>query len=278
MGECISCKIKPRETRNRIDITMRECYGLPQQIQSIENFPIKFPKKLIINDRFYLKRFNCVHSSDKLLKLKTNAGECLICWKKINKDKMALRSCCEQNYHVDCFFEWIKVRNICPICRGFIILLKNNVYINGRISKKVSYDTYTYKLFDFNNQELNINCIFEPEFEDIGFFNNEDNIEEVESRSQGDTEELELVSCSEEDTEELELVSCSEEEDYLDSNDIIDDEDYSIENNSLEQISLPVLEEELLKENYINLLNNASNINLPNSIGNIELRTELEVS
>lgn len=276
MGGCISCKIKPRGTRNRIDINVRECYGLPQQIQSIENFPIKFPKKLIINDRFYLKRFNCVHSSDKLLKLKTNAGECLICWKKINKDKMALRSCCEQNYHVDCFFEWIKVRNICPICRGFIILLKNNVYINGRISKKVSYDTYTYKLFDFNNQELNINCIFEPEFEDIGFFNNEDNIEEVESRSQGDTEELELVSCSEEDTEEL--VSCSEEEDYLDSNDIIDDEDYSIENNSLEQISLPVLEEELLKENYINLLNNVSNINLPNSIGNIELRTELEVS
>ena len=87
----------------------------------------------------------------------------------------------------------------------------------------------------------------------------------MESRSQGDTEELELVSCS-------------EEEDYLDSNDIIDDEDYSIENNSLEQISLPVLEEELLKENYINLLNNVSNINLPNSVGNIELRTELEVS
>jgi len=282
MGECISCKIKPREIRNCIDtdIIVREYYG-PPQILSVENFPRNFPKKLIVNGRFYLKRFNCIHSSDKLLKMKTNAGECLICWKKINKNKIALRSCCKQNYHINCFFKWIEFRNICPICRGFLIVSKNNIYRNGYLSKKVSkvsYDTYSYKLFDFNNQELNINCIFEPEFEDNGFFDNEDDIEELElgNRDNDDDEvesyseeflrdnddDDEVESYSEEFSEEelLEFVSVSEEKSYDDN--LINEDD------NLEYPSLPVLEKKLLRVN---------NINLPNSIGDMEFKTGLEV-
>ena len=277
MGGCVSCKVKSVRQRPGSgpgpgpgNITVSKCYGLPEQIDTDSEFNKKPPKIMIIDNRFILKRFKCFHSSSKSLNMKTNDGDCLICWKKIREDQISLKSCCAQHYHEKCFFKWMKVRNICPICRQFVILVKNKVYkgqLHSMKIRKTTYDTYNYRLFNLDGEEVNIKCLFEPEFEDIGFFNNEndenDENDEVESYSEESSEEL------------LELVSVSEESSY--DEDIINQDIYSIEDDSLEHLSLPILEEELLQINNIDL-NNINNINLPNSIEDIEFKTELEVS
>ena len=43
-------------------------------------------------------------------------NECIICLKEIkNNDNMRILSC-RHTYHMECIDEWLKRKNICPIC------------------------------------------------------------------------------------------------------------------------------------------------------------------
>jgi len=67
--------------------------------------------------------------------------------------KPLIKGCCNQYYHVDCYFDWIESKHICPICKDIVMTIVNLKPSNGRY-KVDSYRTSSYKCYDcYGNNE-----------------------------------------------------------------------------------------------------------------------------
>lgn len=81
-----------------------------------------------------------------------NDIKCIICQDNINNYKIEKLKCgCRNLAHKECLIEWLKIKNICPICRKNIInntiTRTFNIYNNDNISDTIS--------ISINNNDLN---------------------------------------------------------------------------------------------------------------------------
>jgi len=218
MGSCISCKMKENNVNRNENRNMRRIteYNVPD---FLEQFKKKFPKIIYIRNDSYLKRTNnwkCEFPLDV-----PNQKECLICWKKIckcecekcNSKKFYLKTCCDQYYHVNCLDTWMKCKSLCPICKNFIIILSHIDYDKKSGKKKiVGYETHTYKLYNFDGDEIPIQHIWEPPVDMNRLFSDEGEDEDEDEFQRELLEEL-LEESLEESLEEL-LEESLEESSY----------------------------------------------------------------
>jgi len=237
MGSCVSSRARERNRNENTDIRRITEYNLPD---FLESFKKKLPKIIRLTDDMYLKRKNkCkslfpVNFPDK--------RECLICWKKMCNCKkcqnVVLKTCCDQYYHIKCLDNWMKCKSLCPICKGFIIILKHIDYDKKTKKRKVvGYETYTYQLYDLDGTELPIQRLWEPvidieglfpdEYEDFNEYNSEisdghfldessneyfdeESLEEIQEESLEEIQEELLEEIQEESSEEIQEESSEE--------------------------------------------------------------------
>jgi len=162
MGGCVSCKMKENNVNGNTNIRRITEYNLPNFLQS---FKQKLPKIIKITDNTYLKRTNKCKSLFPVIF--PDKRECLICWKEMYNCKkcknIVFKTCCNQYYHIKCLDTWMKCKSLCPICKGFIIILKHLDYDKKTKKKKiVGYETYTYQLYNLDGVELPIQRIWDP--------------------------------------------------------------------------------------------------------------------
>jgi hypothetical protein len=178
MGACVSCKMKENNVNRNADIRRITEYNLPNFLQ---NFKKKLPKIIQITEDTYLKRTNKCKSLFPAIF--PDKRECLICWKELcncKKCKNVLETCCNQYYHIKCLDTWMKCKSLCPICKGFIIILKHIDYDERtKVKKIVGYETHTYQLYNLDGVELPIQQIWDPVIDIDGLFSDEaDDIDE----------------------------------------------------------------------------------------------------
>jgi hypothetical protein len=157
---------------NTDDIRRITEYNLPYFLQGFQK---KLPKIIQITENTYLKRTNkCKFLFPAII---PNKRECLICWKEMcncNKCKNVLKTCCDQYYHIKCLDTWMKCKSLCPICKGFIIILRHIDYDNRtKVKKVVGYETYTFQLYNLDGRELPIQQIWDPVIDIEGLFSDE---------------------------------------------------------------------------------------------------------
>jgi len=172
MGACVSCKMKENNVNRNTDIRrITEC-TLPNFIL---NFKKKLPKIIQITEDTYLKRTN--KCNPRFPAKFPDKRECLICWKemcKCKKCKNVLKTCCNQYYHIKCLNAWMKCKSLCPICKGFIIILKHIDYDERTNKKKiVGFETHTYQLYNLDGVELPIQQIWDPVIDINDLFSDE---------------------------------------------------------------------------------------------------------
>ena len=81
--------------------------------------------------------------------------ECIICKENIDNYQIENLKCgCRNLAHKECLIEWLKIKNVCPICRKNIInntiTRTFNIYNNDNTS-----DTISISINSINNNELN---------------------------------------------------------------------------------------------------------------------------
>ena len=144
----------------------------PPQVMKLEN---NYTFKLTSENECVLSNFY----SDKENKNK----KCLICWKKMcncsncSKKYSVISTCCNQTYHYKCFNKWMKTRNVCPICKGLLFLVKEKSFNKETKLNHRKYITCTYKLYNGHGEEVNIQNAFQlnDEYEDPALFDDSEN-------------------------------------------------------------------------------------------------------
>lgn len=200
MGACVSCKTQQRrfaqsgQPIRRINVEPRVEIEREVELHRLEFIDLSLlisqkrePPKLIgLNNNLEFRLccktefipFNFYSKGHK-----SEKKDCLICWKKMcpcsncSKKCSIISTCCNQTYHYKCFNKWMKIKNICPICKGLMFLIKEKSYNKKTKLKLRKYITCTYKLYNDHGEEVNIQNAFQlnDEYEDPALFPESDN-------------------------------------------------------------------------------------------------------
>ena len=200
MGACVSCKTeRSRFSQSGQPVRRINVRSRSETIREVELYRLEFielsllisknkepPKLIRINNNLKFK----LCSKTEFIPLdfygkgdKSEKKECLICWKKMctcsncSKKCSVISTCCNQTYHYKCFNKWMKTKNVCPICKGLLFLIKEKSFNKETKLNHRKYITCTYKLYNETDEEVNIQNAFQlnDEYEDPALFDDSEN-------------------------------------------------------------------------------------------------------
>ena len=113
-----------------------------------------------VNEFNNLNTSQIIQLPNAVIEYNDNDIKCIICQENIDNYKIEKLKCgCRNLAHKDCITEWLKVKNICPICRKIIInntiTRTFNIYNNDNISDTISISINNIN--NINNNGLNNN-------------------------------------------------------------------------------------------------------------------------
>ena len=122
-----------------------------QNKDNIKN--INLPNSIIYND----SEDNNINNTIDYIENIDDIIECIICKENIDNYQIEKLKCgCRNLAHKECLIEWLKIKNVCPICRKNIInntiTRTFNIYNNDNTS-----DTISISINNINNNGLNSN-------------------------------------------------------------------------------------------------------------------------
>ena len=115
-----------------------------------------------VNEFNNLNTSQIIRLPNVVIEYNDNDIKCIICQENIDNYKIEKLKCgCRNLAHKDCITEWLKVKNICPICRKIIInntiTRTFNIYNNDNISDTISINNLNNGLNNGLNNNIGNN-------------------------------------------------------------------------------------------------------------------------